>query len=104
MEVGKYVDITAANTDTDVFEVPKNKIAVIRLIEVRNPNAAAIRFRLWDKYTIDTTAKSEQKADYQVAAGDTIVVDVKDVKRVIGKLVAQSDTAGVQAYIGAELK
>lgn len=101
---GKYVDITTADTDTTVFAIPKNRICDILEIEIRNPTASTARVRLWDKYTIDATPISRVKADYDVAAGDTIVLDVKEAKHVIGTLVAQSTIGGVQIYVGAVFK
>lgn len=101
---GTYVDITSPDTDVDVFTVPKNRLCDILEIEIRNSTASTARVRLWDKYTIDTTTYSKVKADYNVAAGDTIIIDVKEAKHVIGKLVAQSSVANVQIYVGAAFK
>jgi len=101
---GKYVDITTPDTDTNVLEVPKNRYADILEIQIRNSTASVARVRLWDQYTVDATAKSVQKADYDVAAGDTIAIDTKEAKHIIGKLVAQSSVAGVQLYVGVVLK
>lgn len=101
---GIAVDITAADTDTDVFECPKNRTANILLIEVRNSTASDARIRLWDTYTINATSYRKKKADYEITAGDTVSIRVEESKHVIGKLVAQSTVAGVELYIGAVLK
>jgi len=100
---GIYKEVSDADTDTTILTVPNNRIAYITEIQIRNPNASAARVRLWDKYTIDTTSYSKQKLDVTVAANDTVVFDTKDAKHIIGQLVAQSDTAPVQIYVGVEL-
>lgn len=104
MIVGKLVEITAANTDTNVLIVPLGKVLKLKRIEVRNPQASAARIRLWDSFTdYQGNSVSVQKADYTVAAGASVVLDVADSKSILGTLVAQSDVVTVQLYVGGEL-
>jgi len=100
---GLSITITAADTDTLIANIPKTKVAVIPLIEIRNPTASVARIRIWDKYTIGTTAYSDLKADYDVPAGETVVIDTKEAKHAVNQLVAQSTVAGVTLYVGIDL-
>jgi len=98
---GKWVEITSANTDKTVFSIPKNKLADVRKVEVRNSTASAARIRLWDKWGT-AAGQREQKLDLDVAAGDSVVIDT-EAKKITTELVVQSSVATVQLYVGVEL-
>jgi len=98
---GRWVEITSANTDTPVFSIPKNKLADVRKVEVRNPTASAARIRLWDVWGTEP-AQREQKFDQAVAAGASVVIET-EAKKITTELIAQSTVATVQLYAGVEL-
>jgi len=104
-ERGRWIEIATANEDASVFSVPKNKIAEITKVEVRNPTASDARIRIWDKFTdTEGTSQTIQKFDHTVVAGDSIIADVEEAKQLLGDVVAQSTIVTVQIYVGVKLK
>jgi len=105
MERGVWKEITTANTDVTVMEIPKNKLAEIKKVEVRNPTTSDARVRLWDTFTdVEKTSHRREKFDHTISAGDSIIADVEESKQVLGKLVAQSTAVTIQIYVGVELR
>jgi len=98
---GRWVEITSANADTTVFAIPKNKLADVKRVEVRNPTASAARIRLWDVWGT-AAGEREQKFDQDVAAGASVVIET-EAKKITTELVAQSTVVTVQLYVGVEL-
>jgi len=105
MERGIHVDITVADQDTTVADITeKNKIGFIREINVRNPTTSDARIQVREKYTIKETAYNRVKFDMDIVAGDSIALTEIKGKKFIGELVARSNVAGVQVYVGFEVE
>jgi hypothetical protein len=101
---GVWVEIGTADTDVTVLTVPVGRIGKVSRIEVRNAGASDARVRLWDTFTdYAETSYRSQKADYTIANGTSVVLDVES-KQVLGTLVAQSDVVPVQLYVECELE
>jgi len=103
--IEKTITISSSDTDTDVLNIPGNKIGHIVQIEIRNPNSSTARVRIWDEFT-DTngTSHKELKLDWDIAATNTEVIKEGFRKHAFGKLVAQSTVADVILCVRVELE
>ena len=98
--VEKVVEISTADTDTNILTIPANAIGHLVQIEIRNPNSSSARVRLWDSFE-DTDGNTQKvlKLDWDVGASTTEIVKEGFDKAVFGTLIAQSSAAGVVIYV-----
>jgi len=107
MEKGKYVEITAANTDTDILDAKDMQIFVIKEIKIENKSGASATVELKDVYTDVTGAsKTDTKLKVDIAADAERRYEEVKGKRILGTLKGRSTSASsaapVRVYVGVE--
>ena len=107
---GKYVEITAADTDTEILKASDIEILNIREIRIENKSGAAATVELKDVYTRYYAGSSESheetKLKKDIAADAVIRYNQIRGMKVLGTLKARSSSASsgspVRIYVGVE--
>ncbi len=94
---GRIAVIVAADTDTNVVDIPEDKTFRITHFLISNHNAAAARVRFFDTFTDSsgtvhsTTANQVLLGDYNVQPGETVSDEsTLGLAKAIGVVVARS--------------
>jgi len=96
----KTVEITTAGSNIPAFSVPKNMIGYLHKIEVNNKNANDANVRIHDDFTTeDGTDYSKKKFDMTVAANDSVQIEQRNAKRVIGDVTVISDQGSADSPV-----